>query len=113
MLETIQRSIQIRGQILDHVCWIEDIISEIISIYFCRNKDKTELFQYEILKYLSLEKKIKLIHSIVNSIQSNLKNNSIFKNKLNSIRIFRNSLAHNPLDILHQNDKVGYPIKYT
>lgn len=91
----------LRGRFLNTIAVIEHELSIILTEYFCRDDErKIELFSSQIIRRMSLEKKLNLLKSIVKQDypQYYESNKNIFST-FGEVKEFRDSLAHSIVDV--------------
>ena len=99
---------EIRGGILNSVAVIDVKISEILTAYFCNDDKKKALLMSEVFsnQAYGLRTKIKLLETIVKrDFDFYIKDNAFLFKDLDSLREFRNNVAHATIDVSEKAHK--------
>ena len=90
---------ELRGKFLNGTTWIEPLLSEIITSYFCKRKRRNRLFFFEIAGEMTLERKGQLLVKVLkHEFPAMLRNYPLIEQQLGHLRSFRNLLAHAHID---------------
>ena len=99
---------EIRGRILNSVAVIDVKISEILTAYFCNDNKKKGLLMSEVFsnQAYGLRTKIRLLETIVKrDFDFYIKDNACLFKDLESLREFRNDVAHATIDVSEKAHK--------
>jgi hypothetical protein len=106
-----------RGRFLIQTNWMESDVDTVISyLFFGKDTEKSNLFRSTILKRMTLDTKIQTLHQILQIKFPDLATeHEKLNGKLDSIKKFRNKLAHADLTItrkfIEKDPKDRIPIK--
>lgn len=90
---------QMRGAFINETAWIEVLLTDIISHYFCAEKHRRMLFFTDVADSMSFHHKTALLRKLLEHESSDLlTQNPKLPDRLDKFRDFRNILAHKHLD---------------
>jgi hypothetical protein len=90
---------ELRGKFLNGSAWIETLLGDILATYFCRDSERRGLFFSEVANDMRLSSKATLLDKILQrEFPQLLKAYPRLKKRLDSLRGFRNRLAHAHID---------------
>jgi hypothetical protein len=90
---------ELRGKFLNGSAWIETLIGDILAAYFCGDSERRGLFFSEVANDMRLSSKATLLDKILEREFPQLrKTYPRLKQRLDSLRAFRNRLAHAHID---------------
>jgi hypothetical protein len=102
--ELHQLACRLRGEFLTGTAWIEVLLTDIVSHYFCAQKRRRMFFFTEVAAGLSFRSKTSLLHKILKyEFPELLTKHPRLRERLDSFREFRNLLAHSHLDTSEQS----------
>jgi hypothetical protein len=88
-----------RGEFLTATAWMDVLLTDIVSHYFCPDKNRRTFFFTEVAGALNFRSKTLLLEKILNyEFPDLLVKHPRLRERLDSLREFRNVLAHNHLD---------------
>jgi hypothetical protein len=93
-------SMHIRGPFMDQAIWIDVLIADIVTYYFCPDEGRRSLLRSEVFSGASsFSKNINLLKVVIEQsfISFKVQNPDLIK-QLDELREFRNKLAHARLD---------------
>ena len=94
-----QFAAQLRGKFLNGAAWIDMLLCEIITSYFCTSQNRRKLFFSEVGVDINLYRKTELLLKILkHEFPAILVAYPSLQEQLNAFRKFRNRLAHSHID---------------
>jgi hypothetical protein len=102
--ELHQLACRIRGEFLNGTAWMDVLLTDILSHYFCADKQRRMFFFTEVAAVMSFRSKTSLLEKILKQEFPELVTKyPRLRDRLDSLREFRNVLAHNHLDTSDQS----------
>jgi len=90
---------ELRGKFLNKSAWIETLLGDILATYFCSDVNRRGLFFSEVANDMRLSAKAALPDKILQHNFPQLREtHPRLKKRLDSLRTFRNRLAHSHID---------------
>jgi hypothetical protein len=96
-------SIQRRGEIIEKFTYLEMIMDNIISRYFCSSTDKTDELTAVVLSTIDFSKKKDVIFYIMDSHKTTVDKHKGIKSDLDNLNKVRNIFAHRYLATFDHN----------
>ena len=94
-----QLACRIRGEFLNGTAWMDVLLTDIVSHYFCFERERRMLFFTEVASTMSFRAKTLLLEKVLRyEFPEVLSQYPKLRQRLDSLREFRNILAHNHLD---------------
>jgi len=90
---------ELRGKFLNGSAWIDTLLGDILAAYFCADPNRRGLFFSEVANDMRLSTKATLLDKILqHDFPHLLAAHPRLKKRLDSLRAFRNRLAHAHID---------------
>jgi len=99
-----QLACRLRGEFLNGTAWLDVLLTDILSHYFCSEKHRRLLFFTEVAGPTTFRAKTLLLEKILrHEFPDILSQHPKLRERLDALREFRNVLAHNHLDTSAQS----------